>query len=175
MRRGVSIPLIWHGGDSGGSPRDKSAVQKRLQYRSHPEEPEEAFCMASHRIYTAIPIRRKVTEFSRAYLDVLFTIVNSKSFFFSVFYVPSLSYFEVLRRTTTCDFWRREKDTVVSLSFSRRRNLGSPVRLSTWKKDRLGTQKWVEKGQSESFEYKITSKYTLENSASFLHTLCRTI
>ena len=50
---------------------------------------------------------RKVTEFSSAYLDVLFTLVNIKSFFFSVFYVPSPVYFEVLKRTTTCDFCRR--------------------------------------------------------------------
>ena len=39
------------------------------------------------------PTYRKVTEFSSAYLDVLFTLVNIKSFFFSVFYVPSPVYF----------------------------------------------------------------------------------
>ena len=43
-----------------------------------------------------------------------------------------------------------KKDTVVSLSFYRRRNLGRLVRLSTEKNTGLGTQKWVKKEESEN-------------------------
>ena len=68
----------------------------------------------------------------------------------------------------TCDFCAREKDTVVSLSFYRRRKFGLLVRLSTEKNTGLGTQKWVQKGKSSIRTQKITSKYALENSASFL-------
>jgi hypothetical protein len=38
-------------------------------------------------------VYRKVTEYSTPYLDVLFTIVNIKSFLFGVFYVLSPVYF----------------------------------------------------------------------------------
>jgi len=42
------------------------------------------------------------------------------------------------------------------------------VRLSTEKNTGLGTQKWVKIQQGESIWQKITSKYALENSVTFL-------
>ena len=106
-------------------------------------------------------------------LDVLFTLVNIKSFFFSVFYVLSLSFFQVLKRTTTCDFCAREKDRDTTVSFYRRRNFGRLVRLSTEKNTGLRTQKWVKKEEGENIFQKITSKFTARNPKLIPYSLAK--
>ena len=82
----------------------KTQLKNQLKHRKSKKKRQKT--KVKKECWTTL-VYRKVTEFSRAYLDVLFTIVNKVFSFSTHFCVPSLSFFQVLKRTVKSIFRRR--------------------------------------------------------------------
>ena len=73
--------------------------------------------------------------------------------------------FQVLKRTKAGEYSGPKKDRDTSPVCFGSDYLGVTVRLSTWKKTGLGTQKRVEKEKKEIISVKVSSKFTTELSS----------